>query len=96
MAFGQADTMNKQVSRLLLMQFDSSVGGADYADWAGITFGSTCTCGGVPEPSVLPDEGRIIGQRTESAGIDNAGCEPQTVQRVGRAQQAAYLLVATN
>jgi hypothetical protein len=46
----------------------SSAGGADYADRDGITFSSTCTCGGVPEPCVPPDEGRIIGQTHSVSG----------------------------
>ena len=47
---------------------NSSAGGADYADRHGITFGSTCTCDGVPEPRVPPDEGRIIGQTNSVSG----------------------------
>jgi hypothetical protein len=33
-----------------LAEFLAGADDADYADRGGITFGSTCTCGGVPEP----------------------------------------------
>jgi hypothetical protein len=48
----------------------SSIGGADYVDRGRITFGSTCSCGGVPGPCVPSCEGSIIGQSRGVSALD--------------------------